>query len=418
MKAARHLVWPALLGCVWAWWQRTPPPATQGRAKTVATAHSATPRDHSRTKPRRALPTRTEADVPVAAPLGLCPLLLQEPGVTEGLEGHPEWLPASFDIEVDPPLVPAFAASVRDGQLALDEAAFSRLVSLPWVGGGVAGHIAGVGEVYLDIQQGRCELAVVVRLQSLPRDAVQCTVGEDVDLSQGYFVEAASGPLAGTPIEVQVRDGVMHLLSGPHEGDAWLHIPGQPPIPVSWDASSCDEILLPARALARVRVANRADGPAWIAGCGTQAVLLPEEEFVEMVVPATPCALEAWRVDGVLRALSPLATLDARPDEQVEVLLTLPEHHTAGLGIQFQPGDDGVRVVRVWPGSPAWEAGLREGDRIVAVDGEPTAGLQTHDFIALGTGPEGSTAVLTIHNDAGGQEEVAVERAALDGHGS
>lgn len=51
-----------------------------------------------------------------------------------------------------------------------------------------------------------------------------------------------------------------------------------------------------------------------------------------------------------------------------------PVGPTAGapwLGVVITHGADGARVLQVVPGSPAEEAGLRSGDRITAVNGEP-----------------------------------------------
>jgi S1-C subfamily serine protease len=59
----------------------------------------------------------------------------------------------------------------------------------------------------------------------------------------------------------------------------------------------------------------------------------------------------------------------ARPDVATSV-----RPGSASLGIEYQPHavSDGVLVMRVFPGSAAGEAGLRERDVIVAVDDEPT----------------------------------------------
>jgi len=50
-------------------------------------------------------------------------------------------------------------------------------------------------------------------------------------------------------------------------------------------------------------------------------------------------------------------------------VLRLPARH-AYLGIQLRPGVDGVRVVRVVPGSGADKAGLKADDVIIQIDGE------------------------------------------------
>ena len=63
-------------------------------------------------------------------------------------------------------------------------------------------------------------------------------------------------------------------------------------------------------------------------------------------------------------------------------------------------------------GSPAWEAGLREGDLIVEVDGQATPGMSENDFVAFGTGPSGSVARLVVADEQG-EVPVDVRRGEL-----
>lgn len=48
-----------------------------------------------------------------------------------------------------------------------------------------------------------------------------------------------------------------------------------------------------------------------------------------------------------------------------------PSPARAWLGVRVAYEADGARILEVVPDSPAEEAGLRPGDRIVAIDGEP-----------------------------------------------
>ncbi len=43
------------------------------------------------------------------------------------------------------------------------------------------------------------------------------------------------------------------------------------------------------------------------------------------------------------------------------------------LGVRVSQEADGARILEVFPNSPAEQAGLRPGDRIVAFDGEPVS---------------------------------------------
>jgi carboxyl-terminal processing protease len=77
----------------------------------------------------------------------------------------------------------------------------------------------------------------------------------------------------------------------------------------------------------------------------------------------------------------------------------LLRHETArsysGIGATVLPARNGLEVTSLAPG-PAREAGLRVGDRIVAVGGESIAGLAFEKALARILGPEGSAVILRV----------------------
>jgi len=129
------------------------------------------------------------------------------------------------------------------------------------------------------------------------------------------------------------------------------------------------------------------------------------------------CTFRAMRRDGLLMASSAEKTvnLDEGPNT---VILQLPAARTGGIGVQFEPHDEGMRVVWVLPGTPAHDAGLESGDVILEVAGIPAATLESQEFIDQMTGPEGSDIdfVIGFESDEGFvEEEVTVTRQFLDG---
>lgn len=70
----------------------------------------------------------------------------------------------------------------------------------------------------------------------------------------------------------------------------------------------------------------------------------------------------------------------------------------------------GLRVVGVPEDGPAARAGLAEGDRILAIDGEPVEGLSPEQIAARLRGPVGSTVELRVER-RGRRLTLPIERA-------
>ena len=81
-----------------------------------------------------------------------------------------------------------------------------------------------------------------------------------------------------------------------------------------------------------------------------------------------------------------------------------------GVHAVFGWSEQGVRVAQVPEDGPAARAGLNEGDRLLAIDGVPVAGLSSAEVQKRLSGEVGSVAVLRIER-SGETLEVRVERA-------
>ncbi|HEX4985523.1 MAG TPA: S41 family peptidase [Burkholderiales bacterium] len=81
--------------------------------------------------------------------------------------------------------------------------------------------------------------------------------------------------------------------------------------------------------------------------------------------------------------------------EEFQDLQTGPRA-TAALGVELQDRKTYFGVVRAFPGTPASQAGIRAGDRVVAVDGKPVAGATTLQVTKLLRGSPGSRVVITL----------------------
>lgn len=101
------------------------------------------------------------------------------------------------------------------------------------------------------------------------------------------------------------------------------------------------------------------------------------------------------------------------------MLLALAPHGAAAQSAVARPASVGVRLVadgagprveRVLAGGPAARGGIRPGDRVVAVDGRPAAGLTPGAAEALLTGAPGDTVRLAVVSTAGAAREVRLPR--------
>jgi carboxyl-terminal processing protease len=88
----------------------------------------------------------------------------------------------------------------------------------------------------------------------------------------------------------------------------------------------------------------------------------------------------------------------------------------AGIGIEVSTADRALRVVRPFRDSPAAAAGIRSGDLIAAIDGEPV-GADLDAAMARMRGPRGSIVKLVVkRGDQTLPLEFKVERAQVDVH--
>lgn len=71
----------------------------------------------------------------------------------------------------------------------------------------------------------------------------------------------------------------------------------------------------------------------------------------------------------------------------------------SGIGVQIEKQDDYIVIVGVFDSTPAKEAGLKVGDKIIAADGKSLIGKTTDDAVKLIRGPEGTTVVIDILRD-------------------
>ena len=172
----------------------------------------------------------------------------------------------------------------------------------------------------------------------------------------------------------------------------------------------------PSTAVLELRVEGR--GVPYPTDCRVVGVLERGPSMVVVEVEPGLCVVRGVRYDGALMVYGDEVAVALDAGDTMDVDLPMPRYRTGGIGVRFRPTADGVRVVEVVPGSPAYGAGLETGDLILEVDGVATSELSANEFVSVMTGEEGSDVsfVIGFEADTGWTEEVIdVTRAYLSG---
>ncbi len=120
-------------------------------------------------------------------------------------------------------------------------------------------------------------------------------------------------------------------------------------------------------------------------------------------------------IKGLVESLGDPHTAYVTP----EIAQILAEDNTGsfeGIGAYVETAPDGgVYIIRVFDGSPAEEAGLKEGDVVVAVDGVDVTDMILNEALLLIRGEAGTTVDLTVVREGADDIlEMTVTRARLD----
>jgi len=100
--------------------------------------------------------------------------------------------------------------------------------------------------------------------------------------------------------------------------------------------------------------------------------------------------------------------------DQLRDVYSQIEGNFVGLGVELKADRGALLIVHVIPGSPAERAGVKDGDRIVAVDGRSTAELSTDEAAAMLTGEEGSYVRVAAQSPGESPRELNVRREHVE----
>lgn len=100
-------------------------------------------------------------------------------------------------------------------------------------------------------------------------------------------------------------------------------------------------------------------------------------------------------IDGLLKELRDPYTTFLRPEDFERLTVTTTGNY-GGLGIRIEVSDGWITVVTPLPETPAEQAGIRAGDRIVEVEGQSTYEWPVDRAVSELRGPAGEPAHVTI----------------------
>jgi C-terminal processing protease CtpA/Prc len=118
-------------------------------------------------------------------------------------------------------------------------------------------------------------------------------------------------------------------------------------------------------------------------------------------------------IEGMIKALDGNSAF--MPPHEFREMQEETRGSFGGIGIRIGVEDGQVIVVEPIEGTPASRAGLKQGDRIARIDGQPTQGLTIQEAVRRMRGPVGSRVVLSIIRGGGAEaEDVSLTRAKID----
>jgi carboxyl-terminal processing protease len=124
----------------------------------------------------------------------------------------------------------------------------------------------------------------------------------------------------------------------------------------------------------------------------TQVYDVVQQNYAEPVNPDK--AVYNGAIPGMLRVLDPHSNFF--DPKQYAALREEQRGKYYGVGMQVGPRNNKVIVIAPFAGAPAYRAGIRPGDIIIAVDGKPTDNMSTSDVAELLKGPKGTTVKITM----------------------
>jgi carboxyl-terminal processing protease len=120
-------------------------------------------------------------------------------------------------------------------------------------------------------------------------------------------------------------------------------------------------------------------------------------------------------IDGMLSTLDPYTVFIAEDETDDLDAITQGKYGGVGLEIGVRGKDKVLTVISAMDDSPAQRVGIRNGDRILAIDGKSTVGFSTNDAAHSLRGEPGSQVILTVERTGSSEPiEFVISRRDID----
>jgi len=122
--------------------------------------------------------------------------------------------------------------------------------------------------------------------------------------------------------------------------------------------------------------------------------------------------------EAIRKALEPLSDPYTRflDPEQFQALTSQTSGELSGVGIRMEVDDQTkvLKVVEPIENSPAFKADIKAGDKILAIDGQPTQGMKIEEASAMIRGEVGTNVSLQLSREGKGVFDVTLTRAQIE----
>lgn len=228
-------------------------------------------------------------------------------------------------------------------------------------------------------------------LLKLPRERALAVYDELLERIESHYVDPV-------PLEPLVRRGLDNLEVALRDPQFLRTNVGEAaPERVAWLREALraqrNRLASPDRLTAQAQVVGACDLARRSIGLGDAAVIL---EF-------TYGACDA--LDDYTSYLTP---------DKLDDLYAMIDGNFVGLGVELKQDPEGLRIVGVIRGGPAYEAGLKPGDQITHVAGRSVRGSSLDEAANRLQGNEGTTVEITVHRPRGASKTYRLVRRHVE----